>query len=308
MSIYIDTDISLGTPGAEIDDGVALAVLLRAAPSKVAAIGCVHGNADIQSTVYNAARVLHLLNVDIPIGRGAEQALIEEKHWFADWQQGYGPTPPYQLPQYLPHAVDLLIHTVRTAVNPITILAIGPLTNLALALRLAPDIINSVAQVIAMGGSFTADAQPEFNTHCDPEAAHIVLTAGWPVCLLGLEVTRQIIFKREIFEGLPVGDSLAALLKEQADGWITRVEEEGWENGGCGLHDAVAATALLHPEWFEYKEAMVEVVAHPADQRGITRVSPPTENGPTVQVATGMQCDLVRDFILAILQTDFSSG
>lgn len=304
MLVYVDTDISLGTPGAEIDDGAALAVLLRAAPSAVAAVGCVHGNVSVQSVAHNAARALHMLGADVPLGRGAEQPLVEDKRWFTDWQKGYGPTPPHPVDESLPHAVDLLIRTVREAEDPVTLLAIGPLTNLALALRLAPDIAGRVAQVITMGGSFTPDPQPEFNTHCDPEAAHIVLSAGWPVRMLGLELTRQIAFTRGMFAALPDGDPLAALLKGQAEGWITRVEGEGWEQGGCSLHDAVAAVALLHSEWFEFAEAEVDVILHPENQRGITRLSTPTGSGPTVQVATAMQHDAVRDFIFAALHDD----
>ncbi len=303
MHVYVDTDISLGTPGAEIDDGAALIALLRAAPGAVLAVGTVFGNAPVDTTTQNAARLLDALGTGIPLGRGAERALVQDNAWFEPWQHGYGPTPPHPMPDALPHAVDLLIDTVRRAPEPVTLLALGPLTNLALALRLAPDILEGVREVVTMGGSFGADPQPEFNAHSDPEAAHIVLGAPWPVRLLGLEVTRQVLFTRADFAALPAADPAAGLLRQQAPGWIERVEGQGWERGGCGLHDAVAAAALLHPEWYAFEPAAVEVVLHPAAQRGATRVARPAAASPArLRVAAGLDAPAVKSFILNLLK------
>jgi len=208
---------------------------------------------------------------DIPVGIGAARPLIENKKWFAQWQAGYGSTTLWQIDHNLPSAANLLIDLVRASARKISILAIGPLTNIALALRLAPDITQKIKCVIAMGGSFGARIpMAEFNIHCDPEAAQIVFTSGLPVRLLGLEITKQIIFSREDFASLPDSNPALRLLKQQAPVWIDRVEQAGWESGGCALHDAVAATALLNEDMFQFREMGVSVELSKGKQRGVT--------------------------------------
>jgi inosine-uridine nucleoside N-ribohydrolase len=196
--VLVDTDVSLGTPRAEIDDGAALILLLRALKKDVLAVTTVHGNVRVDLATQNTLRLLSYLNhPDLPVGRGAAHPLVEDEAWFADWQAGYGPTPPWPAPADLPLAANLIIDTVRTHPGAVTLLAVGPLTNLALAARLAPEIVGEVKEVISMGGSFgETDPVPEFNARCDPEAAAIVINAGWPLRLIGLDITSQVIFTR----------------------------------------------------------------------------------------------------------------
>jgi inosine-uridine nucleoside N-ribohydrolase len=271
--VFIDTDIGLGTPQAEIDDGAALLVMLRAADVQVCGVGTVHGNVAVDQAIHNARRLLAYENCEqIPVGRGAALPLVQDPGWFAGWRAAYGQTEPWPGGAALPPAAGLLIDAARAFPHRLAVLAIGPLTNLALAARLAPDIVPLVGEVVAMGGSFGA-AQPgaEFNLRCDPEAAAIVLHAGWPVRLFGLEVTRQVRFGRAEFAALPEHRPAVRLLRHQAPGWIDRVEAQGWEAGGCSLHDAVAAAALLDETLCDYVETGVSVeLADPA-RRGETR-------------------------------------
>lgn len=227
--IIFDTDLGLGTPNCEIDDGAALIQLLGLFPDDVAAVTTVHGNGGITEVMQNTCRLLAYLNRgDIPVGLGAASGLIEQKEWFAEWQAAYGVTPTWQTPAFPPASANLIIDLVRANPHAVTIIAVGPLTNLALALRLAPDIEPLVKQIVTMGGSFgDPEPIPEFNARCDPEAAHVVLTAAWPVKMIGLNITKQIPFSLTDFANLNDWNPTITLLKACAPAWIERVTSMG---------------------------------------------------------------------------------
>lgn len=314
--IIFDTDMSLGTPGAEIDDGAALIFLLRAMGERVTVgaelpntvgrvevvVTTTHGNTTVENVVHNSRRLLaYLERSDVPLGRGAAHGLIEEKAWFADWQAGYGETPAWPDESPLPLAATLIIDTVRANPGQVTLIAVGPLTNLALAVRLAPDIVPLVRQVVTMGGSLTDKDNPEFNARCDPEAAQVVLNAGWPLRLVGLEITNQVHFSRAEFAALPDNQPALTLLKTQAEGWISRVESMGWGHGGCALHDALAVAAVLDDSLFEWQETAVSVTLHPENQRGITRAVP--QKGSLVETAVAVDAARCHELIWNYLVT-----
>lgn len=302
--VFVDTDVGLGTPGAEIDDGAALIFLLRHKMMEVVGAGSVFGNAPLLDTALNLDRLLTWLDGGhIPRGLGAERPLIADTHWFESWQSEYGKTLPWQSRPVTFLAANLLIETVRSHPGQVSILSLGPMTNLALAVRLAPDIIPLTHQVIVMGGSFNVlDPAPEFNTRCDPEAAQIVFNSGWNVHILGLDITRQVHFSRLAFSSLPDGNPAVELLRSQAPGWIERMEKMGWEQDGCALHDAVAAAYLADGTIFEVEEASVDVeLAMPA-QRGFTRFLPASSGKPVVRVVTDVDAQKCRDLIWAYMQ------
>lgn len=297
MIILFDTDIGLGTPRAELDDGAAIVFLLRALGDKVAGVTAVHGNASLESAMNNSRRLLaYLERTDIPLGRGAASGLVEQKEWFAEWEAGYGDTPPWPPAQDEPLAANLIIDTIRANPGEVVILAVGPLTNLALALRLAPDIVGKVRQIVSMGGSFgQEDPQPEFNARCDPEAAQAVLNAGWPIQLIGLNITTQLIFTYDDFASLPDSNPALTLLKEQAPGWIDRVVARGWEQDGCALHDALAVAAVMDPSLFSWQQTAVSVELCDPERRGATYLQD-TETGH-VAVATAVDAVRCRELI-----------
>lgn len=296
--IIFDTDLGLGTPNCEIDDGAALIQLLGLFPDEVAAVTTVHGNGTIEDVVQNTARLLSYLNrEDIPLGLGAACGLIEQKEWFAEWQAEYGETPPWPIPADLPASANLIVDLVRANPHQVTIIAVGPLTNLALALRLAPDIESLVKQIVTMGGSFgDPEPMPEFNAQCDPEAAHAVLSADWPVKMIGLNITKQIPFSYADFASLLEWNPAITLLKECAPSWIERVTSMGWGNGDCSLHDALAVSAVADPSLFSWQDVAVQV-SLAGDQRGVTEMSTPAAGKPSVQVATAVDVERCRRLI-----------
>jgi inosine-uridine nucleoside N-ribohydrolase len=251
---------------------------------------------------FNASRLLSLLNrEDIPLGIGASGALAADpeyqKFWQAWQRDHYGITPACEIKNPQVDALELLVDSINRYPKEIVLLALGPLTNLANLVNTKPDLIEKVREVITMGGSFGEDRSAEFNTRNDPEAARIVFNAGWPVRLLGLDITRQILFSEEEFRNLK-GTPARELLKNQALPWIATVRREGWETEGCSLHDAAVVAALLSPQYYDFLPARVGVELSPAERRGITHVLPVEDEGESkVLVARSIQKEKVRDFI-----------
>ena len=297
--VYIDTDIGLGTPGAEIDDGAALIFLLRSPEVQVIAAGSIFGNVHLVDAATNLDRLLTWLNKrDVPIGIGAERPLVEDLAWMESWHSEYGRTLPWQTRPADMAAASLMIQVIQSFPGRVSVLSIGPMTNLALAARLEPGIIPLAREVIVMGGSFNPEnPSPEFNARCDPEAAQIVLTAGWKLSILGLDITRQVHFSRRDFNALPVENPAIDLLRSQAPGWIDRMEQMDWEKDGCALHDAVAAAFLVDDTIFETREACVEVELAEPKTRGATRFLPVENARPTVSIVTGLDIQKCRDLI-----------
>jgi inosine-uridine nucleoside N-ribohydrolase len=305
LFIYIDTDLSLGTPGAEIDDGAALLMLLRNPAVKIAGIGSVFGNVPVEDASRNLARLLKMTGrTDIPLAQGAAGPLEGDMGWFSEWQAGYGATLPFEgYEEPRESSADMLVRLANTYPDQLSVIAIGPSTNLALALEKDPEIAFKVKQVVAMGGSFGSQPQaPEFNVHCDPSAARRICAADWPLTLLGLDITRQAAFSRAKFAALPGSNPLLRLLKDQARGWITRVESMGWEKGGCSLHDAVAAAHLLQPDLFNSVPVEVEISDGSRLPIGTTLINPvPRSQGSTTRVVGTVKAKMVRDFIWSFI-------
>lgn len=308
--VYIDTDISLGTPGAEIDDGAALITLLQSPQVEIIGIGTVHGNVPVGDVSQNLLRLLSFLGIkNIPVGIGASLPLIENKNWFVQWQAGYGRTPTWRVDDSLPSAANLLIDLAHSSSRKINILAIGPLTNIALALRLAPGITQRIEQVIAMGGSSSyKNPVAEFNIHCDPEAAQMVFSSGLPLRLLGLDITKQVVFSREDFASLPDSNPAVHLLKFQSTGWIERVEQAGWEKDGCALHDAVAAVALIHEDLFQFQKLGVSVELSKNKKRGVTCFEKPFAGEKFLPLDVAIQVNAAKSkaWILSALKAKWT--
>lgn len=302
--VYVDTDIGLGTPGSEIDDGAALIFLLRQKTMKVAGAGSIFGNVHLHDATLNLSRLLTWLDGEqIPMGVGAEKPLIADMSWFEDWRCSYGATLPWNPPLKSTYAANLLIQTIHANPGLVSILSLGPMTNLALAARLDSSIIPLVQQVIVMGGSFNIqDPAPEFNARCDPEAAQIVVHAGWNVHILGLDITRRVHFSRQEFASLPDGNPAVELLRSQAPGWIARMETMSWEQDGCALHDAVAAAYLADETIFTMEKTGVEVELSKPDRRGLTRFSTSDAGQSSVTVVTGLDTKRCHELIWSHLR------
>jgi inosine-uridine nucleoside N-ribohydrolase len=266
--------------------------------------GSVHGNVSCADAMVNLSRLRSFFKRDdVRLGRGADLPLVEDPRWFTEWRSQYKATLPFEVPVSLPTSAQLMIDLVRAHPGKVTILSIGPLTNLALAARLEPDFISQVKEVIAMGGSYgTSPDTPEFNLRCDPEAAHIVFCAGWKLTLLGLNLTRRVVFHRQEFAELKGNHPATRLLKDMAPTWIDRMEKMGWEIGGCALHDAVAVAYILDSSLFERKETGVRVELQDKEVRGKTHFFEIDSSMPRAGLVVDMDLQSCHDFIWSHIQ------
>jgi purine nucleosidase len=210
--IVFDTD-----PGS--DDAMALMLALNSPELDVRAITVVPGNVTAKQGLENALRMVSLANrCDIPVAAGAQhplfQKLITAEFWHGKNGLANVELPPSKCkvdPRYGP---DLIIELVHAAPHEITLVPVGPLTNIALAVEKDPSIVPLVKEVILMGGSITggnSTAAAEANIYNDPEAAQIVFQAGWPVTMVGLDVGDKTLLSKKHLEQLaqahgPVND------------------------------------------------------------------------------------------------------
>jgi uridine nucleosidase len=192
--IIIDTD-----PG--VDDTIAICVALRSPEVQVIGLTSVFGNAPGEVTAQNALRLVELEgHGDIPVARGSDVPLVFPLERLGTWvhgEDGMGNThPPAPRGKLVDQtAAEFIIDTVRANPGEVTLVPVGPLTNLGLALRLDPGIAGLVKEVVIMGGAVACPGNmtpvAEANIYHDPHAADMVMAAGWPLTIVGLDVTHK---------------------------------------------------------------------------------------------------------------------
>ncbi len=191
--VILDTD-----PG--IDDALAILLALASPEIRLEGVTVAHGNCSVEQGAVNARAVLELAGAaHIPVYQGCDRPLIQpsllapETH--GNTGLGYASLPAPARPLAEGHAVDFLIETILASPGEITLVAVAPLTNVALALRREPRIAGLVREVIIMGGAIRHQGNTtplaEFNIYVDPHAAHIVFHADMPITLVPLDVTYQ---------------------------------------------------------------------------------------------------------------------
>ena len=201
--IILDTD-----PGS--DDALAFMLALSSPDIDVRGITVVPGNVTADVGLENALRMVSLANrCDIPVAAGAQhplfQKLITAEFWHGKNGLANVEIPPSKCKVDSRFGPDLIIQLVHASPHEITLVPIGPLTNIALAVEKDPSIVPLVKEVILMGGSITggnSTASAEANIYNDPEAAQIVFQAGWPLTMVGLEVGDKAVFSQKYLDQL----------------------------------------------------------------------------------------------------------
>lgn len=255
-SIILDCD-----PGH--DDAIAIVVAARHV--NVLGITTVAGNAPLSATTRNAIIMRDLLGMDVAVHSGADRPLIRPAR-HADYVHGKSGMDGADLPQpsgppASTDAVGFIIETCR-AHEGTWLVPTGPMTNVALALRAAPDLKDRIAGISLMGGGTfgNSTATAEFNLWCDPEAADIVFSYGGPLIMSGLDLTHQ-------FQALPerveqvrsLPGRLAHVLAGLLDFFSGTYRSRHHGIGGAPVHDPLAVMALTHPQLFQRRNAHVDI-------------------------------------------------
>lgn len=293
--IIIDCD-----PGH--DDAVAiLLAFARKDIFDIAAITCVCGNNTLDKMTYNAQLIATIAEEFPLIAKGAEAPLLREPTISSEFHgesgmDGYTNPPAISCPIDENHAIEVMKRIIETSEEKITIVALGPLTNIALLLKVYPHVAEKIEMISLMGGGIKGgNITPlaEFNIYVDPEAAQIVFQSGVPILMSGLDVTEQVeIFPAE-YEPLRGKSAVGRFFSELMDFYILKTKEFG--TTGCVMHDPCAVVCLIAPEAFQGIRGKVDIGLY-GEERGQT-VLTPSEAGTTL-VYTEVDSKKVAETIL----------
>lgn len=251
-----------------IDDALAIFLALASPEIQFEAITTVNGNVPVEFTTRNALALLELTDrADIPVARGCARPLLntpvlaDEVHG----TNGLGGVilPEPHLQPLEKHATDVIIETMMAAPGEITLVATGPLTNLAVALQREPRLAQAVREVVIMGGAVRVPGNitpcAEFNIFVDPHAAHVVLHAGWPLRIVSLDTTEQTLLKRAPIAQLATGGKpILELMRGMIDYYC---DIFGGARGfdAIHMHDPLCMAAVFRPDLITWEEAYVDV-------------------------------------------------
>ena len=266
LKIIYDTD-----PG--VDDAMALLLLARHPRVDLIGVTAVFGNASIDTTTRNALFLKQRFGFAAPVARGAGAPFAgsaSEPPTFVHGHNGLGdiPLPAITAAADPRPAAQLIVDLVRANPGEVTIIAVGRMTNLALAMRLDPGIVPLVKRVVVMGGAFgrnghTGNVTPvaEANIIGDPVAGDIVFGAGWPLAIAGLDVTQQTNMSDAYLKDLAsaAGED-GKFLWEVSRFYENFYRSTGQTHGGFPVHDSSAVALALHPEMFVTESGAVRVV------------------------------------------------
>lgn len=258
------------------DDAIAIVVAAR--HTDLLGITTVAGNAPVDATTRNALVMRELLDLEVPVHRGAARPLLAPPR-HAAYVHGESGLDGADLPEPRrpvdgDDAADFIVETCR-AHEGTWLVPVGPLTNIAIALRRAPDLAGRIAGISLMGGGLFGNntAAAEFNIWADPEAAAMVFEYGGPLVMSGLHLTHRLQATPERIAAIRalqgrLADILADLLDFFSDTYVSRHHHLT----GAPVHDPTAVLALTHPRLFDRRFAHVVVETHGQHTRGMTLV------------------------------------
>ena len=298
LPIFLDTD-----PG--IDDAAAIAAAIFAPELDLQLMTTVAGNVSVEKTTRNALQLLHFWNADIPLAQGAAAPLVRPLRDAASvhgesGMEGYDFVEHNRQPLAKP-AFQAIRDALMLAPEPVTLVAIGPLTNIALLLTQYPECRFNIRRLVIMGGSagrgnFTPNA--EFNIAIDPEAAALVFRSGLDIVIWGLDVTNQAMLTPEYLASLPAlnktGNMLHALFSHYRSGSM---------QSGLRMHDLCAIAWLVRPELFTLQSCFVAVETQGQYTAGTTVVDIEGRLGQpaNAQVALGLDVAGFQTWVAEVL-------
>jgi len=259
--VVLDTD-----PG--IDDALAILLGLASPEVEIAGLSVVHGNCPLSEAVANALAVLELGGAPrLPVAVGCATPLLRPPYTAPETHGATGlgeaRLPPAAACPVAEHAVDMLIREIMAAPGEVSLVAVGPLTNVALALRKEPRIAGAVREVIFMGGAFRVDGNTtplaEFNVYVDPHACQILLDAGTPLTIIPWDITREVrLTQADVDRLLARGGPIPAFIADATRFYIGfHLSQFGY--AACSINDPAALALVYMPDLAQLTEAYVAV-------------------------------------------------
>ena len=280
--VIIDTD-----PGT--DDALAIYLALNSPELKVEAFTVVPGNVIAEQGLENALKLVSVAGrCDVPIAAGAKQPLLQKVYTAGYWHGKNGiadiELPPSKCKVDPRFAPDLIIEMIHKYPHEITLVPVGPLTNIALAVSKDRSIVGLTKNIVIMGGSISGGnvtGVAEANIFGDPEAAEIVFKAGWTVTMVGSDVGEQTLMRRKELTELekghgPVNDVVTKIARF----YIERSEKNGWD--GAAMYDPLAVAVAFDPSLVRLKDMHIDVETRGEYTRGETVANRNLENEKNV--------------------------
>ena len=299
--IIIDTDIG-------IDDAMAILLALKSPELDLVGLTTIYGNANCSQTSINALKLLELAGRnDIPVAKGSDIPLIIMPHHKATHVHGEDGLGNSNLPMPKGKVLEIsaaqfIIKKVLENPGEITLVPIGPLTNIALAVKIEPKIINLVKEVVIMGGAATVcgNVTPvaEANIWQDPHAASIVFSAGWPLTMLGLDVTTKVIQTEDYLNNIYSANNYATNIIKAVTPFYQDFYFKCFGSRNLHTHDPSTIAYLLNPELFTTQSVsvIVETEGRCAGQT-IPDFKKQWENNSVTNVCTAVDAQGVLDLI-----------
>jgi purine nucleosidase len=280
VRLVIDTDPGMGTVGTDPEDGLAILYALNSPGVAVEGITLVQGNVPLSHSWPNARHLLELAGrIEVPVHAGAVEPRDPKRRalqtaWL-NQRAGMGSAvPEREVPDDT--AAEFLCETVLGAPGEITLVAIGPLTNVAAAIEAAPEVAGALADLVIMGGTVEVPGNitpaAEFNIWMDPEAAEIVFDSGAPISMIGLDVCHRTHFSTAQVERLKESASpLGEFVAQSAATWIdVRERTLGADDGPMHLYDTLAMASAIDDDVVECRSSLVRVETSMGPAEGMT--------------------------------------
>jgi len=280
------------------DDAMAMILAAYNPAIELLGITTVSGNGIINKVTENALRVCALAKINVPVAQGAGASLLgaveaaSDIHGETALDGAPLPAPTFALTPG--HGVDLIAKLVREHPEKVTLVATGPLTNIALFLKMYPELHSRIEAIVFMGGSASRGNRTpyaEFNIWMDPEACDVVLKSGLPLTMIGLDVTHQALITKEIFARLDglnteVSKTLSGLMR-----FFAQTYNDVFEMPDPPLHDPIAVAVLIDSSITKNRFVNVEVELNGEHTRGATVVDIYARTGGKANVSVALELD-----------------
>ena len=289
------------------DDAIAIMLAGRYPGFDVQGITVVSGNQTLENTTRNALNVCQCLGLDIPVYPGSPGPMVRVRPPIAADIHGStgldGPVfGPLTRKAEAKHGSLFMIDCLRASAEPVTIVTTGPMSNLALAMRLAPDILPKIREIVFMGGSYglgNVTPAAEFNIITDAEAAYVVVNSGCKITMVGLDVTRKALCLPSVVDRMEKIGNRASGLFTDLMRFFNKTQKEvfGWEGGP--LHDPMTIAWLINPDVLTLKPMHCQVDIRGTDSYGRTNCDyfGYHKQEPNVDVAVDVNVPLFWDII-----------